>query len=365
MGLLDLGDRYGLVQSYKELGSYAAVARKHNVCPRTVSRYVALHKTLGELPIKQRRKRKTSISKEAAEVAADLLLSAKYSSGQQVASELHKRGLTGRMLSRSTVLRHARRVSKENGREIEAERGRPKKGLTTANMASRVDFSQTNKGRMWGNVMVSDRKKFLFLHPGVEVRPVRWKIKGEQTSAYTVNRPQAVNVYCGLTKFGLTKCHLVAGTSKMATKHQNQKGQAAKNITASEYEEVVSKTLLPEGNRIFSSQGITDWVLQQDNDPTHKAAHLAIAKFNGQHSTKVSLLPKWPANSPDLSPIENLWAIVDRRVQAAGCKTFDEFQKTVIAELAKVDKKLCSRLMSSMEGRLDKCIKLKGGRIKK
>ncbi len=103
--------------------------------------------------------------------------------------------------------------------------------------------------------------------------------------------------------------------------------------------------------------------MQQDNDPTHKGvAEAALPAFNGQHTTTVELLPKWPANSPDLSPIENLWTIVQGRVEAAGCKTFAEFKQTLHKEWHNVSSQLCGKLISSMHERLVKCIELEGRR---
>ena len=45
----------------------------------------------------------------------------------------------------------------------------------------------------------------------------------------------------------MTKLHIVAGTTGHKTAHLNQKGSMARNITASEYKEVLEQTLLPEG----------------------------------------------------------------------------------------------------------------------
>ncbi|MFN9944487.1 MAG: transposase, partial [bacterium] len=67
------------------------------------------------------------------------------------------------------------------------------------------------------------------------------------------------------------------------------------------------------------------WVFQQDTDPTHRAAPRIVKAYNKAHGTSITVLPDWPPNSPDLNPIENVWAIVQRKVNARGCSTFEEF----------------------------------------
>ncbi len=72
---------------------------------------------------------------------------------------------------------------------------------------------------------------------------------------------------------------------------------------------MVTRTLLPERRRIFGSCGVTSWVLQQYNDPTHEAANASVAAWNAslaaEHSSDVTILGSWPPNSPDLNPIDN------------------------------------------------------------
>lgn len=72
----------------------------------------------------------------------------------------------------------------------------------------------------------------------------------------------------------------------------------------------------------------------------------------------------WPPNSPDLNPIENLWAIVQRRVDAVGCKNLDEFQAEIVATFKKVEQKTMENLVSSMKTRLQECIAKGGARTK-
>ncbi len=120
------------------------------------------------------------------------------------------------------------------------------------------------------------------------------------------------------------------------------------------------ETLLPEGERIFRSQNVSSWTLQQDNDPSHKKACMIVDAYNREHHTKITLLESWPPSSPDLSPIENLWGIVQARLDAKGCKTFAEFQSAVHNEWQSVTRHLSMSLLLSIRSRVAKCIQNRG-----
>ena len=145
----------------------------------------------------------------------------------------------------------------------------------------------------------------------------------------------------------------------------NKKGEPARNITAAEYKDVVKDTLLPEGDRLFGRRGVLpNWVLQQDNDPTHKAAVEEVATRNRAKMGRVELLQNWPPNSPDLSVIENLWTYVDGKVKAMACKIADEFEQAVLQQMKAVPKHYITSLFESIKGRMEAVIKNKGDRLK-
>jgi hypothetical protein len=134
--------------------------------------------------------------------------------------------------------------------------------MTTATMQKRLSFAVANHNRDWSRVLFTDRKKFQFRYPGSRVNPCRW-VKGKagdtQRSVFQPNHAQVLNVYAGISKYGVTPVHVVAGSSKHTTSYMNNKGKAAKNITAQECRDVMKKTLLHGDQMLFSVQGISTW----------------------------------------------------------------------------------------------------------
>jgi transposase-like protein len=352
-----------VVLVYESNQNITLTAKKMHVDAKTVRKWVKRYQQDKVVTDKKRAQRTSCVPDAAAQRAVQLLLGNSHSGLHEVAQELHREGYTSKLVHRVTLGRVAKAYAKREGMPIKAVRRAPVKLLNHATKAKRVAFCKAHKAFNWGQVMFTDRKRFLFRYPGTRVNKVQWVREGQPREALMVNHPSGVNLYAGLTRFGMTKVHLVAGTTNHTTSFKNKKGQKAKNITTQEYEEVVLKNLLPEGKRIFSHQGISTWTLQQDNDPTHKKGSLAaLNKWHQAGNPGVELLSGWPANSPDLSPIENIWAWAQQKVDKMGCKTFPEFQQAVLDTLNSVPASMLRKLFASMPRRTGDCMALEGAK---
>ena len=102
-------------------------------------------------------------------------------------------------------------------------------------------------------------------------------------------------------------------------------------------------------------------VFMHDNAPCH-AAKATIKCLEGL-GFKDKALMVWPPNSPDINPIENLWAIIKQRVYADGRQfsTLPELWKAIQLESAAIPHSLVKKLTDSVNERLFDVIRCQGG----
>ena len=102
-------------------------------------------------------------------------------------------------------------------------------------------------------------------------------------------------------------------------------------------------------------------VFMHDNAPCH-AAKATIKCLEGL-GFKYETLMVWPPNSPDINPIENLWAIMKQRVYVDGKQfsTLHELWKAIKLESAAIPHSLVKKRTDSVHDRLFEVIRCQGG----
>lgn len=363
---LTFEQKLDIILLHKNGKSYRSIAHHMGVDERSVSKWVNRYKNEGHLNIcTKNRGRKRKLSDTSAKKARTLLLSGEFAGAKKVAMEMFKQDNI--KVSGSTIIRSAKRVSEQIGAPIRCSRAKPVKQLNAATIEKRLGFATANKSTNWSATMFVDRKKFLFFYPKTCVHHLGWVEVGKGArTAPKVNNPMVVNLYAGITRYGPTKVHVVAGTSKHKSKYTTTAGNTSRNITLKEMQDVLLLTLLPEGRRIFSTQGISSFKLLLDNDPCHKnGAARALEKWHQLHpGCVVSVVPNYPPHSPDLNPIENVWSWVQRKVQEKACGTFEEFKHEVIKTFKELPKQMIDNLYGSMVKRMAAVVQNGGGKTK-
>lgn len=128
-----------------------------------------------------------------------------------------------------------------------------------------------------------------------------------------------------------------------------------------QYVAILEKELLPSiaAFDIAPDMPSSDQVIfQQDNDPKHTSKH-AREWFCTQG---IKTLP-WPANSPDMNPIEHLWSQIKKSLGSYPeyAKSMQELYERFECEWAKVTPEACQRLIASMPTRIKAVLKARGG----
>lgn len=103
--------------------------------------------------------------------------------------------------------------------------------------------------------------------------------------------------------------------------------------------------------------------LQEDNDGSHGTRSL---KNVARDAKLRSHLQNYyhPAQSPDLNPIEAIWAIIKQRLRGGRWKTVAEFKDAIEREWQRITLKQIRNRISEMVWRCEKVDKLKGRRVR-
>jgi hypothetical protein len=198
----------------------------------------------------------------------------------------------------------------------------------------------------WKRVLWSDETKINRI--GSDGRVYVWKRKGEplsdRTTTPTVKHGGGNNLMVWGC-FGWNGVGVLTEVQGIMDKEQ--------------YYEILEGGVFESFENLEMEEG--EHYFQQDNDPKHTSK--MAQKWFEDHNIEVL---GWPAQSPDINPIEHLWHILKIALKKypEPPKGAHELWDRLVVEWNRIPVETCQKLIESMPRRIEAVIKAKGGHTK-
>ena len=216
-------------------------------------------------------------------------------------------------------------------------KGQPK--LSNDHKRRRLHFARDHQtwDEEWSNILFSDEKK--------------WNLYGPDGYQYywsDSSTPKMVFSKRQNSGGGIMVWGAISANGKLPLVIMNGKFNAA------QYVQMVDEAcLFEEGSRLCGQ----DFVFQQDN----ALIHTARATTEYFHAMGINVLP-WPAQSPDVNPIENAWGWLTRQVYKDGKQynTVADLKTAILKAWEEIPGEYLHKLISSTKNKIFELINRNG-----
>jgi len=156
----------------------------------------------------------------------------------------------------------------------------------------RLRFAAEQKERDWRRCVFADEKTFVCVARPNRRNDVIWTDSPRTIKPLPrVAHATSINVYGAFSALGKSPLYFFS-----------------EKLTARLYVSILESTMLPAAQDWFADE---HWTYVQDSDPKHTAQ--LTQGWLRDHVPEFITSEQWAPRSPDLNPIENIWALVAKR----------------------------------------------------
>jgi len=244
----------------------------------------------------------------------------------------------GHHVSRTTLRRFLKRsglVAFKPGRKF---------GVSPLHRARRLAFARRFRHEDFTRWVFSD-ESHIYLVPTPNPQNTRVWARNRteiEPALRTHTSGGSLSVWAAISHFGKTKLYFYEG-----------------RLNSASYVGLLRRALAD----IKRISGGDPFVFMQDNAPCHASA----ASQDFLREKLPNFLPKseWPASSPDLNPIENIWALLKVKTYEKAPRTMLELKAALLKSWDEISQSDVRKCTSSMQSRLKAVVKAGGGPTKR
>lgn len=211
-----------------------------------------------------------------------------------------------------------------------------KPDLSEAQANQRLRFAQQHVDWDWETVIFSDEKVFC---SSEDFRKTLWRANNTRYDRRHIQPiKRSGRISCGYWGW-------------MSSAGPGELVRISPHFTSAEYVSILEDVMLPTARAIYPDNNI---VFIQDNSPVHTAR--IVREWFEEHPDIQTV--RWPTKSPDLNPIEHLWAAAVRNWgDERNIRTADDLHRNVMSVWEQLRRTtICENIVSSMPRRLQECI---------
>lgn len=328
---MEVEDRWRAVHASQDGMTYEAIEKNYGYTCDFIARWVKRYRETGTVEDAPREGRPLKLTTEE-DMAVRRSLKRKATGSLRKTAKKFKTE-HGFSISKNTVARSAERTG------LVYRIRKPKPLLSDRDKLARLRFARRRRPRgYWRRLLWSDEASFaLYSNTKGE-----WVEAGSQAAPReTVKWPPRIRVWAAIGAWGKTPLVRIP-----------------KSMNAAQFEVLLQHTLLPILRDIGDGHP-DNFVFQQDHDGTHTAKR--VQKMLADEG--IELLEPWAPHSPDISPIENAWSIVEQHLELVNPRTERGLWDAMQEGWENIESRVLLRLCNSIPRRLKGIIAAEGGHI--